>query len=230
MINRYMLTFHLISAFPNMFESYLNMSILGRAQKKKLIAIKTINLKDFASGKHRSIDDSPYGGGPGMVLKFEPLYKAARSIQKKISRKTKTKSRVILFSTRGKKFNDNTAKRLSHYTDLIFICGRYEGVDERVAGYIADEEISIGEYVLSGGELPAMVLIDAISRKISGVLGRKESLEEIKGSYPVYTKPVVTTVILKNKRKRKLTVPDVLLFGNHKKIAEWRKENGSLSL
>jgi len=215
--------FYLISIFPEMFSSYLNTSILGRAQEKKHIDVKTINLKDFAPGKHRSVDDSPYGGGPGMVLKFLPIAEAVQFVKKKIGKSKKRKSRVILFSTRGKKFDDKTAKRLSKYTDLIFICGRYEGVDERVAKQIADEEISIGDFILSGGELPAMVLVDAISRKIPGVLGRESSLEEIKGSYPVYTKPEVISIHQKRKKEKTLSVPKVLVSGDHKKIAEWRK-------
>lgn len=215
--------FYLISVFPEMFSSYLNASILGRALEKKYIDIKTINLKDFAPGKHRSVDDSPYGGGPGMVLKFLPIVEAVRFVEKKIGKSKKRKSRVILFSTRGKKFDDKTARRLSKYTDIILICGRYEGVDERVAKQIADEEVSIGDFILSGGELPAMILVDAISRKIPKVLGKESSLEEIKGSYPVYTKPETILIRQKGKKEKKLIVPKVLISGDHKKIAEWRK-------
>lgn len=219
--------FNVITIFPEALRPYLKTSILGRAQKKKLIKINFLNLRDFAIGKHKKVDDSPFGGGPGMVLKIEPIYKAVSSIKHQASKKSKT--RIILFSTRGKKFTNLDAKRLSKYKNLILICGRYEGVDERVADYIADEEISIGEYILAGGELPAMVLIEAISRQIKGVLGKNESLEEVKGSYPVYTKPEVFKATsnkrqeTRNKRKAIWKVPKVLLSGNHKKIDEWRK-------
>lgn len=208
-----MLNIHVITIFPEAFGSYLKASILGRAQKKKLLKINFINLRDFAGGKHKRVDDAPYGGGPGMVLKFEPIYKAVKSI--------KAKSKVILFSAGGKKLDNKTARRLSKNKNLILICGRYEGVDERVAQNIADETISIGNYILSGGELPAMVLIEALSRQIPGVLGKKESLEEIKGSYPVFTRPEVVAA----KGGRKLKVPKSLLRGDHKKIIEWRHKN-----
>ena len=153
-----------------------------------------------------------------MVMKVEPIYKAAMKVLRKIK---KGKTRTILFSTRGKLFTNNEAKRLSKYDNLILICGRYEGVDERVAEHIADEEISIGDFVLSGGELPALVVIDVVSRQIPGVLGKTESLEEIKGSYPVYTKPA-EFVIKEKGRKKMWKVPEVLQSGNHKRIEEWR--------
>jgi tRNA (guanine37-N1)-methyltransferase len=204
-----MLVFHIITIFPESFASYLQTSILKRAQKSKLIKVNLVNLRDFSVDKHRTVDDKPYGGGPGMVLKVEPIYRAVQ----KIKRRAKKRVRVILFSTRGKKFDQKTAIRLSKYKHLILICGRYEGVDERVAKYVADEEISIGDFILAGGELPALVLIDAVSRHVKGVVGRRESLEEIKGSYPVYTKP---------ENFRGWRVPKILLSGNHQKIQEWR--------
>jgi tRNA (guanine37-N1)-methyltransferase len=210
-----MVNFYVITIFPEVFESYLKTSILGRAQKNKLIKINLVNLRDFTVDKHKTVDDKPYGGGPGMVFKIKPIYK---TVHKLTTHNPQPKTRVILFSTRGKKFNQKTAKRLSKYKNLILICGRYEGVDERVAKYIADEELSIGDYILSGGELPAMVLIEAVSRHLSGVLGKEESLEELKGSYPVYTRPEVFVV-----RGKKWCVPKVLLSGDHKKIKEWRK-------
>ncbi len=206
-----MLNFYVITIFPQAFDSYLKTSILAKAQKKNLINIKLINLRDFAEDKRKTVDDKPYGGGPGMVLKVEPIYRAVQSILKSIKNKRKTK--IILFSLRGEKLNQKIARKLSSYQNLILICGRYEGVDERVAKYIADEEISIGDYVLSGGELPALVLIEAVSRYLPGVLGKYESLEEIKGSYPVYTRP---------EKFKNWRVPKVLLSGDHKKIAEWR--------
>ncbi len=213
-----MLNIHVITIFPKIFNSYLNESILKRAIQKKLIRIDFINLRGFAADKHKTVDDSPYGGGPGMVLKFEPIEKAVRSLKLK---NKKLKVRTILFGTRGKKLDQKIAKRLSKYDRLILICGRYEGVDERVAEYLADEEISIGDYVLAGGELPAMVLIEAVSRHIPGVLGKKESLEEIKGFYPVFTRPEIVVA----EGGKKLKVPKDLLSGNHKKIKEWRDKH-----
>ncbi len=204
--------FNIITIFPNIFNSYFNESILKRAQEKKLIKIDIHNLRDFTEDKHKKVDDSPYGGGPGMVLKVDPVYKAVQSIK---SKNKNSKTRVILFSTRGKIFNQKTAQRLSKYDQLILICGRYEGVDERVAKYIADEEISIGDFVLFGGEIPAMIIVDAVSRFIPNVLGKKESLEIIKGSYPVYTRPEIF-----NNWK----VPKTLFSGNHDKIDKWRKK------
>ncbi len=210
-----MLVFNVITIFPEMLETYLKTSLLGKAQTKKLIRINLIQLRKFARDKHHKVDDKPFGGGPGMVMKLEPIMKAVQSAKAK----TKGKTHTILFSTRGKKFDQAAARRLSKYRNLVLICGRYEGVDERVPEYIADEEISIGDFVLQGGELPALIVIEAVSRHIKGVLGKYESLEEVKGSYPVYTRPEV----LKLKNGKKLAVPDVLLSGNHKKIEEWRK-------
>ena len=211
--------FDILTIFPKIFSakggsasggdssSYFDYSILKRAQKNKLITIKTHNLRQFTTDKHHKVDDTPYGGGPGMVFMVEPIYKAVKKLKK-------NKARVILFSTRGKKFDAKVAKQLLKYKQLILICGRYEGVDERVAKHIADEEISIGDFVLSGGELPAMILVEAVSRFVPGVLGKRESLEEIKGFYPVYTKP---------EKFNNWKVPNVLLLGNHKKIEIWRK-------
>lgn len=218
--------FDLITIFPKIFDSYFSESILKRAQEKRLIKITAHNLRDFTTDKHHKVDDKPYGGGPGMVIKIEPVYRAVQFLKSKVKTK-KEKVRTILFSTRGKKLDAKIAKRLSKYDQLILICGRYEGVDERVAKYIADEEISIGDYVLSGGELPAMVLVDAVSRQVPGVLGKFESLEEIKGSYPVYTRPEVFIPKLKTKNLKLKTkewrVPKDLLSGHHKKIDKWRK-------
>jgi len=226
-----MIYFDIITLFPESLKSYLGVSILARAQKKKLIKINLINPRKFATDKHKTVDDSPYGGGPGMVLKFEPIAKAVAFAKLKVSargrsalggKSKKLKVRTILFSTRGKKLTSSYAKQLALCDKLILICGRYEGVDERVAKYIADEEMSIGDYVLEGGELPALVVIDAVSRHIPGVLGKRESLEEIKGSYPVYTRPDVV-VLQRGKKVKKLKVPKVLLLGDHKEISEWRR-------
>ncbi|MDD5430663.1 MAG: tRNA (guanosine(37)-N1)-methyltransferase TrmD [Candidatus Pacebacteria bacterium] len=207
--------FDIITIFPKILDSYFQESILKRAQKNGLIEIKTHNLRDFTADKHHKVDDSPYGGGPGMVMKVEPIVKAIESVKRQAS--GIKKSRVILFSLRGKKFDQKEAHRLSKYKQLIFICGRYEGIDERVAEYVADEEISVGDYILSGGELPAAVVIEAVSRLIPGVLGKHESLEELKGSYAVYTRPEAVKV--KNKTRK---VPKELLSGNHKEIERWR--------
>ncbi len=206
--------FDIITIFPNILESYFNESLLKKAQDKGLLKIQTHNLRDFTENKHKKVDDSPYGGGPGMVLKVEPIAKAVEAI------KRPAKSRVILLSLRGKKFDQKEAHRLAKYDQLIFICGRYEGVDERVAKFIADEELSIGDYVLSGGELPAAVVIEAVARLIPGMLGKAESLEELKGTYPVYTKPEAVEIGGKARK-----VPEVLLSGDHKEIEKWRDQN-----
>lgn len=215
-----MVTFHIITLFPDAVSSYLNSSILGRAEKSKKVRFNLINLRKFGLGKHAQVDSSPYGGGAGMVLKIEPIWKAVNFVKKRFVKNGK--ARIILFSTRGTLFNQSSARRLAKYNHLILICGRYEGVDERVAENIADEEISVGDFVLSGGEIPAMILVDSVSRHVPGVLGKNESLEEVKGSYPVYTKP--DEFKPKNSQKS-WKVPGVLLSGNHKKIAEWRNRD-----
>ena len=244
--------FDVITIFPNALKSYLEESLIKRAIKNKIIDICAHDLRKFTKDKHHKVDDKPFGGGPGMVLKIEPIWRAVGSIlrnpKSQIPNPKKRKIvRTILFSTRGKKLDAKTAKRLSKYDQLVLICGRYEGVDERVAKHVADEEISIGDYILSGGELPAMVLIEAVSRFLPGFLGKHESLEEVKGSYPVYTRPEIfvpvgrlSFLIRANKKVRKHAktvsststanrvrwpVPKVLLSGDHKKIAEWRKNN-----
>ncbi len=209
--------FNIITIFPNIFDSYLNESLFKRARQAKILDVKITNLRDFAPGRHNKVDDRPFGGGPGMVLQIEPIYKAVSKIKAKAKAK---KIRTILFSTRGKVFDQKTAQRLSKYDELIFICGRYEGVDERVAEYAAGEEISMGDYVLSGGELPALTVIEAVSRHIPGFLGKQESLEEVNGSFPTYTRPEV----FEPKKGKKWKVPQVLLSGNHKKIDEWRSQ------
>ena len=221
-IGDYSMRFDILTIFARIFDSYFNESILKRVQKKGLVKIAVHDLRNFAMGKHRKVDDSPYGGGPGMVFMVEPIYKAVKSVKSEVKSK-KAKVRVVFFSTRGKKLDAKIAKRLAKYDQLILICGRYEGVDERVAEHIADEEISIGDFVLSGGELPAMILVEAVSRFIPGVLGKKESLEETHGSFPQYTAPRVMK-IKKGHKTVIAKVPDVLLSGDHKKIAEWRRK------
>lgn len=211
--------FHVITIFPEMFDSYLKESIIGRAIKDKKISIKFYNPMDFCRPKER-VDGRPYGGGPGMVLRPELFLKAFSKVQTKIKIKNKNKTKIILFSASGRKFDTVYAKySAKKYTDIILISGRYEGIDARVQKILKAEEISIGDYVLTGGELPAMVLIDSISRQIPGVLGKYESLEEERiSTSEVYTRPE----ILKYKGKN-YKVPKVLLSGNHKKIDEWKK-------
>jgi tRNA (guanine37-N1)-methyltransferase len=215
-----MTRFHLLTVFPDIFDSYLKESFLKRAQAKKLITITPHNLRDFTHDKHKKVDDRPFGGGPGMVLKVEPIQTAVEAIEH-TSRVPDKKRRIILFSLRGKKLDTKTARRLAKYGELILICGRYEGVDERVAEHIADEEISIGDYVLSGGELPALILMESVCRFIPGFLGKSESLEDFKGSYPTYTRPEIFEP--KRGHGKKWRVPKVLLSGNHKNIDKWRR-------
>lgn len=213
----------IITIFPGIFDSYLNESILKRALSKKLIRIKIHNLRDFTKDKHKKVDDRAYGGGPGMVLKPEPIIKAVASLKPKAKNQN---AKVILFSPAGKQFNNKMAAELAKKNgQLILICGHYEGVDERVKKAIRDsgfklEEISVGPYVLTGGEPGAMVLIDAVSRQIPGVLGKSESLEEkrLGVGMPVYTRPEVFSW-----KAGKYSVPKVLLSGNHKEIEKWRK-------
>ena len=213
--------FDIVTIFPKILDSYFQESLLKKAQDKGLITIVAHNLRDFINDKHRKVDDTPYGGGPGMVMKAEPIAKAVASIKRQVKSK---KKRTILFSLRGKKFDQRAAHRLAKYDQLIFICGRYEGVDERVATDVADEELAIGDFVLSGGELPAAVVIEAVARLIPGMLGKRQSLEELKGSYPVYTKPEVVKLKVKGQKSKVLKVPKVLLSGNHKKIDLWRNK------
>jgi len=215
--------FQIISIFPEIFKSYLDESILKRAQAKKIISVKTHDLRFYTTDKHKTVDDAPYGGGAGMLMKIEPLYKAIAALLKK-SKTPKNKRKIVLLSASGKKWNQTLATKYSKLAEVIFICGRYEGVDARLKNFI-DEEISIGDYVLTGGELPALVMIDSITRLLPGVLGNKDSaLEESHsqlglGEYPQYTRPEI--FIAQNKKYR---VPKVLLSGNHQKINEWRKK------
>lgn len=224
--------FDILTIFPKILDSYFSESILKRAKEKKLIEIYSHDIRAFSKDKHRKVDDRPYGGGAGMVMNFTPIADGVKFIKSKVSKVHKVKSRVILFSTRGKVFTNKEAKRLATYDQLIFICGRYEGVDERVAQYVADEEISLGDYVITGGELAAAIVIDAVSRQIPGVLGKRESLEENQGSYPVYTKPEIVKYEVRGKRNEKkhklLKVPKVLTEGNHKLIEAWRKKKGGV--
>lgn len=212
--------FHVVTVFPGMFDSYLKESLFKRAQAKKIISVRTYDIRSFTKNKYKKVDDRPFGGGPGMVLMVQPIYDAVKRIKSTAQRSLKKrKTRVILFSTRGKRLDAAMARRLAKYDDLILICGRYEGVDERVAEHIADEEISVGDYVLSGGEIPALALMETVSRQIPGFIGKEESLEEINGSFPTYTRPEVFAPA----KGKKWCAPPVLLSGDHKKIAEWRQ-------
>ncbi|MFA5777413.1 MAG: tRNA (guanosine(37)-N1)-methyltransferase TrmD [Parcubacteria group bacterium] len=219
--------FDIITIFPQIFESYFGESIVKRAREKKLIDINIVNLRDFTNDKHNTVDDTPFGGGAGMVLKVEPIYKAVEFIKPKVNPSAGgRKPRVIIFSAKGKRYTQADAARLSKYDSLILICGRYEGVDERVAKNIADEEISIGDYVLTGGEIPAMAVIDSVTRLIPGALGNEESSKDESHSqegyleYPQYTRP---------ENFNDWKVPEILLSGNHKEIEKWRKNKSKIS-
>lgn len=209
-----MLQFDILTIFPDIFDSYFKESIIKRTLKKELVKINIHNFRDFARDKHRMTDDRPYGGGPGMILKVEPIFRCLKSI------KRKKKSKIVLLTPKGKTFNQKIAQRFSKLNQLILICGRYEGFDERVKKLV-DVEVSIGDYVLTGGELPAMVIVDTVTRLVPHVLGPESLAEETfckKGyiEYPQYTRPEIF---------KGLTVPKVLLSGDHKKIREWRKRH-----
>ena len=210
------MNFTFISLFPEIIRSALNESITKRAIEKSLISFETINPRDYLNNKER-IDDKVYGGGPGMLLKSEPLMKALDDATSKFDR---SESKIIYLSPKGKPFTQKTAETLASEKNIIFICGRYEGIDQRIIDHYVDDEISIGDYVLSGGELPALVVFDAIARNIEGVLGDDASLEQESFSgglleYPQYTRP----------EKMKLgDVPKELLSGNHAVIEKWRKK------
>jgi len=226
----FMIKFDVITIFPEIFRSYLGESLIARAIAKKLIKINLHNLRDFADDVRGTVDDRPFGGGLGMVLKIEPIFKAVKKLKAK---SYNLKAKTILFTPRGEKFNQKLAYKLSKLDQVIFICGRYEGVDQRVAEKIADMEVSIGDYDLMGGELPAMVAIEAISRLVPGVLGKEALLKErITKSggfteYAQYTRPEVYKV-RKVHKVESWRVPKVLLSGDHKKIEEWKSAHGKV--
>lgn len=208
------MNFHFITLFPESFDSYINSSILGRAIADKKIKVKFYNPRDFTKDKHKRVDQKPYGGGPGMVIEAEAVIKAVAKAKGK-SKNTK----IIWLSPDGEQFTNERAEKYKKIKDLIVICGRYEGIDERVRKVFRTESISVGPFVLTGGELPAMIIMDTVARRIPGVLGKIESVEENRvASSKVYTRPE----ILEYKGK-KYKVPKVLLSGNHKKIEEWRR-------
>ena len=207
----------IITLFPEMFEGVLNNSMLFKAQDKKLVEFELINLRDFGLGPRKQVDDTPYGGGDGMLLMVEPLYKAIKH-----AKKNNANSKIILMTPRGERWIQSKAKSWADdVSNLIVVCGRYEGYDERILSLV-DKQISIGDYVLTGGELPAMVMIDSIVRLIPGVLGGENSAIDESFSdgetleYPQYTRP---------EKFMDMSVPEVLLSGNHAKIAKWRKDN-----
>ena len=208
--------FEIITIFPPIFDAYFSEGILKRAIQSGIVNVRVHNLRDYTTDRHRSVDDYPYGGGPGMVMKPEPFYKAVDSIKS-----DGVETCTILLTPQGRIFNQKLARELSNEKRrLLFICGRYEGIDERVRDGLVDREISIGDYVLTGGELPALVIIDSIVRLLPGALGDEHSAEEESFSwgildYPHYTRPP---------EHEGLKVPDVLLSGNHKDIARWRRK------
>lgn len=216
----------ILTLFPEAIEPYLATSIVGRAQQDKLADIHLWNIRDFATDTHKTVDDTPYGGGAGMVMKIEPIHKALQVVCSKFTvvslptGQAGTKRRIIVLSARGNQFTQQKAVELSKVDHLILICGRYEGIDQRVADHLADEEISVGPYVLAGGELPALIITEAAIRLLPGVLGNPLSLADeshnTEGAIesPQYTKP---------EEYEGWRVPDVLLSGHHEQIATWRK-------
>lgn len=206
-----------VTLFPSMFEGVLRESILGIAQEKGLVEIRLVNLRDFSTDRHRKVDAPPYGGGPGMVIMADPVFRAVEHLR----HHGRSDAELILLSPVGKRLTQPLVRRLAKKPGLILLCGHYEGFDERVVEGLKPLEISVGDYVVTGGELPAMVLLDAVTRLVPGVLGAPESLEEESFSrggleYPQYTRPRLV---------RDMAVPDVLLSGHHAEIARWRQES-----
>ncbi len=226
------MNFHVITLFPEVCQAYTDASILGRAQKTekgkgakvrgKKMTVAYYNPRDYTVDKHHKVDERPYGGGPGMVMQALPVLKAA---EKAIGRKDRKKVKVLMMSPRGTKFDQTYAKKLAaNYTDVVIISGRYEGIDSRVKKILRAEDVSVGDYVLTGGELPALTIIDAVARNIPGVLGTFESLEDERvSSGEMYTRPEVLEY-----KKKKYKVPPVLVGGNHAEIEAWRQFNQSV--
>ncbi len=210
------MNYHVLTLFPEMIENGMNTSITGRAITKGLLSLEAINVRDFAFNKHQKVDDYPYGGGAGMLMQAEPVYLSYESIAERIGRKP----RVIFLTPQGKTFNQDMAKEFALEEDLVFLCGHYEGIDERVLEEIVTDYVSIGDYVLTGGELPAMVMMDSISRMVPGVLNNQESgeTESFSGNlleYPQYSRP---------EEWHGKKVPEVLLSGHHANVDKWRRE------
>lgn len=215
------MNFHVMTLFPEMIENAMGVSITGRAMKAGHIRVNAVNIRDYAQNKHNRVDDYPYGGGAGMVMQAEPVFRCYQDIMEKWSlNRTDKKKKVIYLSPQGKVFSQQMAQEFAKEDDLIFLCGHYEGIDERVLEEIVTDYVSIGDYVLTGGELPALVMMDTISRLVPGVLNndmsaQTESFSEYLLEYPQYTRPEEW-----NGKK----VPPVLLSGNHKLLAEWYRE------
>ena len=214
------MNFHILTLFPEMVENGLNTSITGRAVSKGLLSIDAVNIRDYAFNKHNSVDDYPYGGGAGMLMQAEPVYLAYQSIEEKIG----YRPRVVYLTPQGSVFNQTMARDFAREKDLVFLCGHYEGIDERVLEEVVTDFVSIGDYVLTGGELPAMVMMDAVSRMVPGVLSNQESgeTESFAGNlleYPQYSRP---------EEWHGKKVPPVLLSGHHANIEAWRREQSIL--
>ena len=216
------MTFHLVTIFPDFFTGILSNGVVSKAIEAGLVTVRTHNLRDWTHDRHKTVDDRPFGGGEGMLMKCEPLFDAVEAILPERN----DQQRVVLLSAQGRKFDQEAARRLAGYEEIVFLCGRYEGVDERVAEHLADEEISIGDFVLSGGELGAALILDCVARLVPGVLGNEASTENesfnrvlddgtVLLDCPQYTRPAVF---------RGHPVPDVLLSGNHAGIVRWRRQ------
>ncbi len=216
------MVFNVLTIFPGLFQGFLTETLLKRAREASVVTVNLVDIRDFATDKHRTTDDTPYGGGPGMVMKVEPIFRALEALGRTQNPKPKTQNlRVVLLSPRGRQWTQQVAQEYATLENLTLICGRYEGVDQRVADHLADEELSIGPYVLSGGEVAAMVVMETVARLLPGFLGNPESLKEESFTpdsgleYPQYTKP---------ENFLGWKVPEVLLSGDHKKITAWRKQ------
>ena len=210
------MNFHVLTLFPDMIRDGFQTSITGRAVEKGLLSLDTVNIRDFSVNKHNRVDDYPYGGGAGMVMQAEPVYLAYQSVAEKLPKKPK----VLYMSPQGKVFNQRMAEELAQEEELVFLCGHYEAIDERVLEEIVDEEVSIGDYVLTGGELPALVIMDAVSRLVGGVLHNEDSAEfdsfhDNLLEYPQYSRPEVW---------RDKAVPPILMSGHHANVEKWRRE------
>ena len=210
------MNFHVLTLFPDMIRDGFQTSITGRAVEKGLLSLDTVNIRDFSVNKHNRVDDYPYGGGAGMVMQAEPVYLAYQSVAEKLPKKPK----VLYMSPQGKVFNQRMAEELAQEEELVFLCGHYEGIDERVLEEIVDEEVSIGDYVLTGGELPALVIMDAVARLVGGVLHNEDSAEfdsfhDNLLEYPQYSRPEVW---------RDKVVPPILMSGHHANVEKWRRE------
>lgn len=215
------MNFHVVTLFPGAFDSYLNESIISRAIEDKKIKVYFYNPRDYSDDKWKRVDQKPYAGGPGMVIQALPTAKAIEKALSKIKRNKKAKIKIIFFSPSGKQFDTDYAKKTAKkFTDIVFVCGRYEGIDARVKKIFKMEDVSVGPFVVTGGELPAMLVLDCVARQVEGVLGNFDSLEETRvASSDVYTRPEVFEY-----KKKKYRVPKVLLSGNHAKIVEWKKK------